>query len=74
MTLAQLMRDKSFDPDITALIFRTFERVSAELSLEPQDTATEEAVARKIIELVDHGVRTPTVLYFAAMAAFNLKN
>ena len=74
MPLARLMRDKSFDPDTTDLISRTFERVCAELSLEPQDTATEEAVARKIIELVDHGVVTPAGLYFGTMGAFNLKN
>ena len=74
MSLAQLLRDKTFDPATTALIYRTFERVCAELSLEPPDTAAEEAVARKIIELVEHGVITPTALYFGRMAAFNLKN
>ena len=74
MPLARLLQDKSFDPDTAALISRTFERVCAELSFEPQDTAIEDAVARKIIELVDHGVITPAALYFGAMAALNLKN
>jgi hypothetical protein len=74
MSLAQFLRDKTFDPATVDLISRTFERVCAELSSEPQDAALEEAVARKIIELVDHGVVTPTALYFATMAAFNLKN
>ena len=74
MALAQLLWDKSFDPDTTALISRTFERVCAELSLELQDTAAEDAVARKIIELVEYGVITPTGLYFGTMAAFKLKN
>lgn len=74
MSLARLLRDKSFDPATTALIARTFERVCAELNLEPPDTAAEDAVARKIIELVEHGVITPTGLYFGTMAAFRLKN
>lgn len=74
MPLALILRDKSFDPATTALITRTFERVCAELSLEPPDTAAEEAVAHKIIELVELGVITPTGLYFGTMAAFRLKN
>ena len=74
MPLVRFMRDTPFDPATTALISRTFERVLAELSFEPQDTAAEEAVARKIIELVEHGVITPTGLYFGTMAAFRLKN
>ena len=74
MSLARLLQDKSFDPDTTALISRTFERVRAELSLESQDAATEEAVARKIIEFVEHGVITPAGLYFGTLVVFKLKN
>jgi hypothetical protein len=71
MPLARPIEERTFDSNSAVLASCTFERVCAELGLNPQGPAAE-VIANKIAELVQCGVKTPTELYLGTMHAFNV--
>jgi hypothetical protein len=66
MPITPFLRGQAFDPEVIGVMSKAFVSTCEALGIDRLDP-TAELVARKIIELVQRGVRNPTALNLGAL-------
>jgi hypothetical protein len=71
MSIHRLLANHAFTPEETAALVSAYDAALAELGVQKTDDQTSQRVARTIIDLAGHGVRTPDILRDRAVWALS---
>ena len=67
MPITPFLSGQAFDPEVVAAMSAAFDKARTSLRLRPGSNPASEAVAKKIIELAQRGVRDPDALFDRAL-------
>lgn len=70
MPITPFLVGQAFDPEVVRAMSIAFEAACKSLRLNPRSNPESEAVAKKIIELAQRGVRDPAALTERALGEF----
>jgi hypothetical protein len=70
MPITPFLRDQAFAPEAIKNMTQAFSQARRTLGLTDRDDKLTELVARRIVELAQHGVQTKTALYLLAVQEF----
>lgn len=70
MPITPFLRNQAFDPETVAAMSEAFQNACRALGLADREDRLNELVAKRLIELAQTGVRSPSALYMRTLQEF----